>query len=91
MGAGSVATLILAGAWFGYDLLWVAIFILPFLVIAVDTSSRIGSVNAGEGLFSLVRRRIHPAVAWILLLIVVPVHVLVAMGQFSIMTAAFLS
>jgi len=91
MGAGSVSTLILAGAWFGYDLLWVAVFILPFLVIAVDTSSRIGSVNSGEGLFSLVRRRIHPAVAWILLVIVVPVHVLIAMGQFSIMTSAFLS
>jgi len=91
MGAGSVATLILAGAWFGYDLLWVAIFVLPFLVIAVDTSSRIGSVNAGEGLFSLVRRRIHPAVAWMLLVIVVPVHIFVAMGQLSVMTSAFLS
>lgn len=91
MGAGSVATLTLAGAWFGYDLLWAAIFLLPFLVIAVDTASRIGSVNAGEGFFSLVRRHIHPAIAWMLLVIAVPVHIFVAMGQFSIMTSAFLS
>lgn len=91
MGAGSVATLLLAGAWFRYDLLWVVVFTLPFLVIAVDSSSRIGSVNQGQGMLSIMRRHIHPSVAWLLLLIVVPVHLLVAMGQFSVMTSACLS
>jgi len=91
MGAGAVATLILAGAWFRYDLLWVVLFMLPLFVIAVDSSSRIGSVNRGEGIMSIMRRHIHPSVAWILLLINVPIHILVAMGQFSVMTSAFLS
>ncbi len=91
MGAGAVATLILAGAWFRYDLLWVVLFTLPLFVVAVDSSSRIGSVNRGEGMLSIVGRHIHPSVAWILLLINVPIHILVAMGQFSIMTSAFLS
>lgn len=91
MGAGAVATLILAGAWFRYDLLWVVLFMLPLFVVAVDSSARIGSVNRGEGLLSIVRRHIHPSVAWIILLINVPIHILVAMGQFSVMTSALLS
>jgi manganese transport protein len=91
MGAGAVATLILAGAWFRYDLLWVILFMLPMFVILVDSSSRIGAINQGEGMMTIVCKRIHPSVAWLLLLINVPVHLLVAMGQFSIMTSAFLS
>jgi len=91
MGAGSVATLTLAGAWFGYELLWIVILTLPFFVIAIDTAARIGAVNAGEGVLSIMRRHIHPSIAWFLLVIVVPVHIFVAMGQFSVMTSAFLS
>ncbi|MEM6575904.1 MAG: divalent metal cation transporter [Pseudomonadota bacterium] len=91
MGAGAVASLILAGAWFRYELLWVVLFMLPLFVVAVDSSSRIGSVNRGVGMMTLVRRQLHPTVAWLFLLINVPIHVLVAMGQFSVMTSAFLS
>lgn len=91
MGAGSVAALILAGAWFRYDLLWVVLFMLPLFVVAVDSSSRIGTVNRGEGMLSIVSRHIHPSVAWLFLLINVPIHIFVAMGQFSVMTSAFLS
>lgn len=91
MGAGSVAALILAGAWFRYSLLWVVLLMLPLFIVAVDSSSRIGTVNRGEGMLSIVSRQIHPSVAWILLLINVPIHILVAMGQFSVMTSAFLS
>lgn len=91
MGAGAVATLILAGAWFRYELLWVVLFMLPLFVVSVDSAARIGSVNRGVGMLSIVRRRIHPAVAWLLLAINIPIHVLVAMGQFSVMTSALLS
>ena len=91
MGAGAVASLILAGAWFRYDLLWVILLMLPLFVAAVDSSSRIGAVNHGIGMLSIVRQNIHPSIAWLLLLINVPIHLLVAMGQFSVMTAAFLS
>jgi Mn2+/Fe2+ NRAMP family transporter len=90
MGAGSVATLILAGAWFRYDLLWVVLLTLPLFVAAVDSSSRIGGVNQGQGMLSIVRGHIHPGVAWMLLLINVPVHILVGMSQLSVMTTAFL-
>ena len=91
MGAGAVASLILAGAWFRYDLLWVVLLMLPLFVIAVDSSSRIGSVNHSQGMMTIIRQHIHPSVAWFFLAINVPIHILVAMGQFSVMTSAFLS
>lgn len=91
MGAGAVATFILAGAWFRYDLLWVVVAILPLFVIFVDSASRIGLLNTDEGMLSLIRKHIHPSVAWFILLINVPVHLLVGMGQMSVMTAALMS
>jgi len=91
MGAGAAASLILAGAWFRYDLLWVIVLILPLFVISVDSASRIGLLNREHGIFSLIRRHIHPSVAWLILAINVPVHLLIAMGQMSVMTSAFMS
>ena len=91
MGAGAVATFILAGAWFRYDLLWVIVAILPLFVIFVDSASRIGLLNSNNGMLSLIRSQIHPSVAWFILLINVPVHLLVSMGQMSVMTSAIMS
>lgn len=91
MGAGAVASFLLAGAWFRYDLLWVILLMLPVFVISTDTASRIGFLNAREGMFSLIRRRVHPTVAWFLLLVNVPVHFLIVMGQMSVMTSALMS
>ena len=39
IGAGAVATRLLAGAWFGFDLLWVALFIVPMVVVTLDSAS----------------------------------------------------
>lgn len=88
MGAGSTSSLVLAGAWFRYDLLWLAVLILPLFVISVDSAARIGLVNKERGMFSLIREYIHPGVAWLIILIHVPVHVLVGMAHVSIMTSA---
>ena len=91
MGAGSVSTLILAGAWFRYDLLWMVLLTLPLLVIAVDSAARIGLVNKDKGMFSLISEHIHPGVAWVILAINVPVHLFIGMGQMSVVTSSALS
>ncbi len=91
MGAGSASSLILTGAWFRYELLWVVLLILPLLVITVDTASRIGLLNKNKGMFSLICEHIHPGVGWLLLAINIPVHLLIGMGQMSVMTSATLS
>jgi len=89
MGAGAIASFLLAGAWFRYDLLWVILLMLPVFVVSADSASRIGALNPDRGLFTLVRERISPLLAWLILLVVVPVHFLVTMGQLSVMVSAF--
>jgi manganese transport protein len=91
MGAGAAASLILAGAWFRYDLLWVIPLILPLFVISVDSASRIGLLNPAKGMFSQIREHIHPGVAWLIFAINIPVHLLIGMGQMSVMTSAMMS
>jgi Mn2+/Fe2+ NRAMP family transporter len=89
MGAGAIASFLLAGAWFRYDLLWVIVLMLPVFVVSADSASRIGALNPDRGMFTLVRERISPLLAWFILLVVVPVHFLVTMGQLSVMVSAF--
>lgn len=89
MGAGAVASFLLAGAWFRYDLLWVIPAMLPVFVISVDSASRIGALNPNKGMFRLVRERMSTSLAWFMLLLIAPVHFLVTMGQISVMTSAF--
>ena len=91
MGAGAAASLILAGAWFRYELLWVIPMILPLFVISVDTASRIGLLNPDKGMFSHIRDYVHPGAAWLLFAINIPVHLLIGMGQMSVMTSAAMS
>ncbi len=91
IGAGSASSLILSGAWFGYELLWVVLLTVPLLVITVDSAARIGLLNKDKGMFSLICAHLHPGIAWLLLAITVPVHLLIGMGQMSVMTSAALS
>jgi Mn2+/Fe2+ NRAMP family transporter len=91
MGAGAATSLILAGAWFRYDLLWIIPLILPLFVISVDSASRIGLLNPGTGMFSQIREHLHPGVAWLIFAINIPVHLLIGMGQMSVMTSALMS
>jgi manganese transport protein len=46
IGAGAVATRLLAGAWFGFDLLWVALYVVPMVVFTLDSASRVASSPA---------------------------------------------
>ena len=91
IGAGSASSLILSGAWFGYQLLWVVLLTVPLLVITVDSAARIGLLNKNKGMFSLLCEHLHPGVGWLLLAINIPVHLLIGMGQMSVMTSAALA
>jgi manganese transport protein len=91
MGAGAMASFLLAGAWFRYDLIWVILAMLPVFVVSADSASRIGALNPQRGMLSLVRDHISVPLAWFILLVVVPVHFLVTMGQISVMSSAALT
>ena len=91
MGAGGTGSLMLAGVWFGYDLLWVAVLTLPLFVICVDSATRIGALNRDKGMFSLIRERLHPSIAWLLFVLNVPLYLLIAMSHMSVMTSSLRS
>src|SRR3990167_531132 len=52
--AGGITTYSLAGAQFGYRLLWILIPVLILLIIVQEMSSRLGVVT-GKGLADLIR------------------------------------
>ena len=85
IGAGAVATRLLAGAWFGFDLLWVALIVIPMVIFTLDSASRVGVTSAGRGLIEMVRTDIGAWLAWVVFLPMALVNVVVNMSQMSAM------
>jgi Mn2+/Fe2+ NRAMP family transporter len=85
IGAGAVATRLLAGAWFGFDLLWVAMLVIPMVIFTLDSASRIGVTAGGRGLLDMVRTDLGAWLAWIVFLPMALVNVVVNMSQMSAM------
>jgi manganese transport protein len=85
IGAGAVATRLLAGAWFGFDLLWVAILVIPMVIFTLDSAARIGIMSGGRGLLDMVRTDIGAWLAWVVFLPMALVNVVVNMSQMSAM------
>jgi manganese transport protein len=84
IGAGAVATRLLAGAWFGFDLLWVALYVVPMVVFTLDSASRVGVIS-GRGMFDMIRTDIGAWLAWGIFVPTVLVNVIVNMSQMSAM------
>ena len=85
IGAGAVATRLLAGAWFGFDLLWVALVVIPMVIFTLDSASRIGVTSGGRGLIDMIRTDIGAWLAWGVFLPMALVNVVVNMSQMSAM------
>ena len=85
IGAGAVATRLLAGAWFGFDLLWVALYVVPMVVFTLDSASRVGVLSGGRGMFEMIRSDIGAWLAWGIFVPTVLVNVVVNMSQMSAM------
>jgi manganese transport protein len=85
IGAGAVATRLLAGAWFGFELLWVTLIVIPMVIFTLDSASRIGVTAHGRGLIDMVRTDIGAWLAWIVFLPMALVNVVVNMSQMSAM------
>jgi NRAMP (natural resistance-associated macrophage protein)-like metal ion transporter len=59
----AIGTYSMAGATFGYALLWVPLFVLPLAITAVFLSSKVGLVG-GLGVAGTLRRYYHPALLY---------------------------
>lgn len=85
IGAGAVATRLLAGAWFGFDLLWVALAIVPMVIVTLDSASRVGILSGGRGMIEMVRSDIGAWLAWLIVVPTALVNLVVNMSQMSAM------
>ena len=85
IGAGAVATRLMAGAWFGFDLLWVAIIVIPMVIFTLDSASRVGILSGGRGLIEMIRTDLGAWVAWTIFVPMALVNVIVNMSQMSAM------
>jgi manganese transport protein len=85
IGAGAVATRLLAGAWFGFDLLWVALGVVPMVIFTLDSASRVGILSGGRGMLDMVRSELGAWLAWAIFLPMALVNVVVNMSQMSAM------
>ncbi len=85
IGAGAVATRLLAGAWFGFDLIWVALAIIPMVIVTLDSASRVGILSTAAACSSGCAPRSRPWLAWAIFLPTALVNVVVNMSQMSAM------
>jgi len=91
MGSGSTTSLILAGTYFGYNLLWVAVFTIPILVIVQDSASRIGVMSGSKGMFQIMDEQIHPMLKWFFLIPIIILAFIGNMGQTKVMVFSILT
>ncbi|VVB77956.1 Divalent metal cation transporter MntH [uncultured archaeon] len=85
--AGGIATYSLAGAQFGYTLLWISIPVLILLVIVQEMCSRLGVVT-GKGLADLIRENFSLRMTFIIMSALVIVNITNTISEFAGIAAA---
>ena len=80
--AGGIATYSVAGAQFGYSLLWTMIPITVALVVVQEMASRMGAVT-GKGLSDLIREQFGLRVTFFLMVALVITNILNVMAEFA--------
>ena len=86
--AGGIATYSVAGAQFGYSLLWVMIPITIALVIVQEMSSRMGATT-GKGLSDLIREEFGLRVTFLLMLALIVTNFGNIIAEFAGVASAF--
>src|SRR5207248_6994582 len=86
--AGGIATYSVAGAQFGYSLLWTMIPITVALVIVHEMSSRMGAVT-GKGLSDLIREEFGLRVTFLLMLALVVTNFGNVISEFAGVASSF--
>ncbi|VGO17460.1 Divalent metal cation transporter MntH [Pontiella desulfatans] len=88
LGAGSAAASVVAGAFFGYQLLWVqpiAMFLGVFMMAALSNIT----LTKGERGYQVVKRELHPSIAFFWALATVVSTVIWHFGQYALLGGAF--
>src|SRR5690348_7185728 len=86
--AGGIATYSVAGAQFGYSLLWTMIPITIALVIIQEMSSRMGAVT-GKGLSDLIREEFGLRATFLLMIALFVTNFFNIIGEFAGVASSF--
>src|SRR2546430_1613350 len=86
--ANGIATYSVAGAQFGYSLLWTMIPTIVALVVVQEMSARMGAVT-GKGLSDLIREEFGLRTTFILMLALVATNYLNIVGEFAGVASGF--
>jgi len=86
--AGGIATYSVAGAQFGYTLLWMMIPITVALVIVQEMASRMGAVT-GKGLSDLIREEFGLRATFLLMVALVATNFFNVMAEFAGIASSF--
>lgn len=87
MGAGSTVSLLSAGTYFKYQLLWVVFLALPAIIVAQDTASRIGTATE-LGMMKLIEKESFKGLKWIIIVPVLFIAIGANVGQLGAMASA---
>jgi len=85
IGAGAVSTRLLAGCWFGFALLWVALYVIPMVIFTNDSASRVGILTGHRGMMEMIKTEISPALAWFIFIPTFFLNIVVNVSQMSVM------
>jgi Mn2+/Fe2+ NRAMP family transporter len=80
--SGGIATYSMAGALYGFSLLWTLIPITILLIVTMEMSARLGAVT-GQGLADLLRERFGVKVTFYLLMLVLMANFGTVVSEFS--------
>ncbi|MCE5249105.1 divalent metal cation transporter [bacterium] len=88
IGAGAVSTRLLAGCWFGFSLLWVALYVIPMVIFTNDSASRVGIMTGHRGMLDMIKTELHPALAWFIFIPTFLLNIVINISQMSVMVEA---
>lgn len=83
-----IATYVIAGARFGLNILWTALFALPFMIVIQEMSGRIG-LATGKGLISNMRHHYPRLILIMITLMIVMTNIVNIGADLAGMAAAF--
>ncbi|MEK7583199.1 MAG: Nramp family divalent metal transporter [Patescibacteria group bacterium] len=83
-----IATYVIAGARFGLNMLWTAVFLFPFMIVVQEMSGRIGMVS-GKGLIKNMRSHYPRFLLLVITLFFVGANIVNIGADLSGMSAAF--
>ncbi len=83
-----IATYVIAGARFGLNMLWTALFALPFMIVIQEMSGRIG-LATGKGLIRNMRHHYPRLILVVITLLIVITNIINIGADLSGMAAAF--